>query len=211
MDLQQIYERVIAGDAPGVKELVQQAVAEGVPPSEIISLYLIPAMTEVGARFERQEFYVPEMLIAARAMQTGLRVLKPLLVEGELETAGRVVMGTVKGDLHDIGKNLVCMMLEGAGFEVTDLGVDVGPEKFVKAVREEKPHIVGMSALLTTTMPAMRSTIETLVEAGLRGKMKVLVGGAPLTQAYADQIGADGYAPDAGSAARKAKELLGIV
>lgn len=211
MELQQIYERVIAGDAPGVKELVQQALAESVPPSEIISRYLIPAMAEVGDRFERQEFYVPEMLIAARAMQTGLTVLKPLLMEGELETAGRVVMGTVKGDLHDIGKNLVCMMLEGAGFEVTDLGVDVPPEKFVAVVREQKPGIVGMSALLTTTMPAMRSTIEALVETGLRDQMKVLVGGAPLTQAYADQIGADGYAPDAGSAVRKAKELLGIV
>ena len=211
MDLQQIYERVITGDAPGVEELVEQAVAEGVLPSEIISQYLIPAMTEVGARFERQEFYVPEMLMAARAMQTGLGALKPLLVEGELEPIGQVVMGTVKGDLHDIGKNLVCMMLEGAGFEVTDLGVDVGPKKFVKAAREQKPDIVGMSALLTTTMPAMKSTIEALVEAGLRDKVKVLVGGAPLTQAYADQIGADGYAPDAGSAIRKAKELLGIV
>lgn len=211
MDLQQIYERVVAGDTPGVKELVEQAVDEGVPPSGIISGYLIPAMTEVGARFERQEFYVPEMLIAARAMQTGLGILKPLLVEGELETAGQVVMGTVKGDLHDIGKNLVSMMLEGAGFEVTDLGVDVAPERFVDAVREQKPGLVGMSALLTTTMPAMASTSKALVEAGLRDKVKVLVGGAPLTQTYADQIGADGYAPDAGSAVRKARELLGIV
>lgn len=210
MELQQIYDRVIMGDAPGVKALVQQAIGEGVPPSEIISGYLIPAMGEVGARFERQEFYIPEMLIAARAMQTGLTVLKPLLVEGELESAGCVVMGTVKGDLHDIGKNLVSMMLEGAGFEVIDLGVDVGPERFVEAVREEKPDIVGMSALLTTTMPAMRGTIEALIEAGLRDKVKMLVGGAPLTQSYADQIGADGYAPDAGAAVRKAKELLGI-
>lgn len=210
MELQQIYDRVIMGDAPGVKALVQQAIGEGVPPSEIISGYLIPAMGEVGARFERQEFYIPEMLIAARAMQTGLTVLKPLLVEGELESAGCVVMGTVKGDLHDIGKNLVSMMLEGAGFEVIDLGVDVGPERFVEAVREEKPDIVGMSALLTTTMPAMRGTIEALIEAGLREKVKMLVGGAPLTQSYADQIGADGYAPDAGAAVRKAKELLGI-
>ncbi|HAL60849.1 MAG TPA: cobalamin-binding protein [Chloroflexi bacterium] len=211
MDLKQIHERVIAGDAPGVKELVEQAVAEGVPPAEIISGYLIPAMTEVGARFERQEFYVPEMLIAARAMQTGLGVLKPLVMEGELETAGRMVIGTVRGDLHDIGKNLVSMMFEGAGFEVTDLGVDVGPERFVSTVGQENPDILGMSALLTTTMPAMRNTIEALVEAGLRDKVKVLVGGAPLTQAYADQVGADGYAPDAGSAVRKAKELLGIV
>lgn len=210
MDLQQIYERVIAGDAPGVKNLVEQAVDEGVPPSEIISHYLIPAMAEVGARFERQEFYVPEMLIAARAMKTGLTVLKPLLVEGELETAGRVVIGTVKGDLHDIGKNLVSMMLEGAGLEVTDLGVDVPPERFIDAVREKKPDLVGMSALLTTTMPAMRSTIKALVEAGLRDRVKVMVGGAPVTQIYADQIGADGYAPDAAAAVRKAKKLLGM-
>lgn len=209
MDLQEIYERVIAGDAPGVKKLVGQALDEGAPPSEIISLYLIPAMTEVGARFEREEFYIPEMLIAARAMQTGISVLKPLLVEGELGTMGRVVMGTVKGDLHNIGKNLVCMMLEGAGFEVTDLGVDVDPEGFVKAVREEKPDIVGMSALLTTTMPSMRSTIDALVKGRLRDRVKVLVGGAPLTQSYANQIGADGYAPDAAPAVRKAKELLG--
>jgi 5-methyltetrahydrofolate--homocysteine methyltransferase len=210
MDLQQIYGGVIAGDAPSVKELVEQAVAEGVPPSEIISGYLIPAMTEVGARFERQEFYVPEMLIAARAMRTGLSVLRPLLVEGELETAGRVVMGTVKGDLHDIGKNLVSMMLEGGGFEVTDLGVDVPAERFVNAVREKRPHIVGMSALLTTTMPAMTSTMKALIDAGLRDSVKVMVGGAPVAQDYADKIGADGYAPDAASAVRKAKELLGI-
>lgn len=210
MDLQQIYERVIVGDAPGVKELVEQAVGERVPPVEIISGYLIPAMTEVGARFERQEFYIPEMLVAARAMQTGLGVLKPLLVEGELKSAGRVVMGTVKGDLHDIGKNLVSMMLEGAGFEVIDLGVDVPPERFVEAVREQKPDIMGMSALLTTTMPAMKSTIEPLVNAGLREGVKVIVGGAPVTQRYADEIGADAYAHDAASAVRKAKELLGM-
>jgi len=209
MDLQQIYERVIVGDARGVKELVGQAVAEGVAPSEITSGYLIPAMTEVGARFERGEFYVPEMLIAAKAMQTGLGVLRPLLVEGELETAGRVVMGTVRGDLHDIGKNLVCMMLEGAGFEVMDLGVDVAPQKFAEVVQEREPDIVGMSALLTTTVSAIGCCIEALVEAGLRDKVRVLVGGAPLTQAYADQIGADGYAPDAASAVRRAKELLG--
>lgn len=210
MELQQIYERVIAGDAPRVKELVEQAVSEGVPPAEIISGYLIPAMTEVGARFERQEFYVPEMLIAARAMKTGLTVLKPLLVEGEIRSTGRVVMGTVKGDLHDIGKNLVSMMLEGAGFEVTDLGVDVAPEGFVKAVQEERPDILGMSALLTTTMSAMRKTIEALMEAGLRGRVKIMVGGAPVTQRYAEEIGAEEYAADAGSAVRKAKELLGV-
>jgi len=210
MDLQQMYERVVAGDASVVGELVQQGVAERVPPLEIISEYLIPAMTEVGTRFERGQFFVPEMVIAADAMQAGLTVLKPLRVEEESDTAGQVVVGTVKGDVHDIGKNLVSMMLEGAGFEVTDLGADVAPEESAKAVRERNTDIVGMSTLLTTTMPVMASTIGALVEAGLRDKVKVLVGGAPVTQAYAYQIGADGYASDAVSAVRKAKELLGI-
>lgn len=208
MDLQAIYEKTIAGDAPVVEELVKRALAEGVLASKIISQYLIPAMAEVGDRFERQEFYVPEMLIAARAMQRGLTVLRPLLVEGEFQPVGQVVAGTVKGDLHDIGKNLVCMMLEGAGFVITDLGVDVGSEKFVAAVREHEPSIVAMSALLTTTMPAMQATIGALIDAGLRAQVKVMVGGAPVTEAYADQIGADGYAPDAGAAVRKAKQLL---
>jgi len=210
MDLREIYEKTVAGDAPAVEDLVKRAVAEGVPASRIISQHLIPAMAEVGDRFERQEFYVPEMLIAARAMQRGLTVLKPFLVEGEFQPVGKVVVGTVKGDLHDIGKNLVCMMLEGAGFVITDLGVDVGPQKFVAAVREHEPNIVAMSALLTTTMPAMRDAIEALIDAGLRGQVKVMVGGAPVTKVYADQIGADGYAPDAGAAVRKAKQLLEI-
>lgn len=210
MDLQEIYEKTIAGDAPAVQDLVKRAVTEGVPASQIISQYLTAAMTEVGDRFERQEFYVPEMLIAARAMQRGLSVLKPLLLEGEFQPVGKVVAGTVKGDLHDIGKNLVCMMLEGAAFVITDLGVDVGPEEFVAAVREHEPSIVAMSALLTTTMPAMQGTIEALIDAGLRGQVRVMVGGAPVTEAYADQIGADGYAPDAGAAVRKAKQLLGM-
>lgn len=210
MDLQEIYEKTIAGDAPAVQDLVKRAVTEGVPASQIISQYLVAAMTEVGDRFERQEFYVPEMLIAARAMQRGLSVLKPLLLEGEFQPVGKVVAGTVKGDLHDIGKNLVCMMLEGAAFVITDLGVDAGPEEFVAAVREHEPSIVAMSALLTTTMPAMQGTIEALIDAGLRGQVRVMVGGAPVTEAYADQIGADGYAPDAGAAVRKAKQLLGM-
>lgn len=210
MDLQAIYEKTIAGDAPVVEELVKRALAEGVLASKIISQYLIPAMAEVGDRFERQEFYVPEMLIAARAMQRGLTVLRPLLVEGEFQPVGQVVAGTVKGDLHDIGKNLVCMMLEGAGFVITDMGVDVSPEKFVAAVREHEPSIVAMSALLTTTMPVMQATIGALIDAGLRAQVKVMVGGAPVTEAYAAQIGADGYAPDAGAAVRKAKQLLGM-
>ncbi len=210
MELKQIYEMVIAGDVLAVKELVRQAVAERVPPLKIISQYLISAMTEVGARFERGEFFVPEMIVAADAMEAGLTVLKPLLVQGESRTAVHAVVGTVRGDVHDLGKNLVSMMLEGAGFEVTDLGADVPPEEFVRAVQERNTDIVGMSTLMTTTMPVMASAIGALVEAGLRDKVKVLVGGAPITQAYADQIGADGYAPDAVSAVRKAKELLGI-
>lgn len=210
MELQQIYERVVNRDASAVKKLVQQAVAERVPPLEIISQYLIPAMTEVGARFERGEFFVPEMITAADAMQAGLTVLKPLLAVGDSRTSSHAVIGTVKGDIHDLGKNLVGMMLEGAGFEVTDLGADVAPEEFVKAVQQRNTDIVGMSTLMTTTMPVMASTVGALVEAGLRDRVKVLVGGAPVNQAYADDIGADGYAPDAGSAARKAKALLGI-
>jgi corrinoid protein of di/trimethylamine methyltransferase len=210
MEVQQIYESVVNRDAPAVEKLVQQAVAECVSPLEIISEYLIPAMTEVGARFERGEFFVPEMITAADAMQAGLTVLKPLLEGGESRTVGHAVIGTVKGDIHDLGKNLVGMMLEGAGFQVTDLGTDVAPEQFVKAVQERNTDIVGMSTLLTTTMPVMANTIEALAEAGLRDRVKVLVGGAPVTQAYADEIGADGYAPDASSAVRKAKEVLGI-
>ena len=165
-------------------------------------------MTEVGDRFARNEFYVPEMLIAARAMQGGLAILKPLLVDSDIVSAGSVAIGTVKGDLHDIGKNLVSMMLEGAGFEIMDLGVDVAPAKFVEAVQENHVQIVALSALLTTTMTMMKGTIEALVEAGVRDQVKVIVGGAPLTQKYADEIGADGYADDAGGAVKMAKALL---
>jgi 5-methyltetrahydrofolate--homocysteine methyltransferase len=208
MDLKQIYENVVIGNASEVKSLTQQALREGAAPGEIISQYLIPAMAEVGERFERNEFYVPELLIAARAMQGALAILKPLLAESELTSAGRVVIGTVKGDLHDIGKNLVSMMLQGAGFEIVDLGVDIAPAKFVEAVRQHEAQIVALSALLTTTMPAMKATVEAVEEAGLRDRVKVIIGGAPVTQRYADEIGADGYAPDANSAVRKAKELL---
>lgn len=210
MDLQQIYEYTVNGNAPKVKELTQQALDEGVAPSEIITKYLIPAMGEVGDRFERNEFYVPELLIAARAMQGALAILKPLLSDTDLKPTGRVVIGTVKGDLHDIGKNLVSMMLQGAGFEIVDLGVDVTPEKFVDAAKDNKADVVALSALLTTTMPSMKTTIDALEAAGLRGEVKVVIGGAPVTQRYADEIGADGYAPDANSAVRKAKELLKI-
>jgi 5-methyltetrahydrofolate--homocysteine methyltransferase len=209
MDLKEIYEGVISGNQKVVSEGVQAALKAGVTPPTLLFDYLIPAMSEVGERFERNEFFVPEMLIAARAMQGGMAHLKPLLVESGVEPIGRVAIGTVKGDLHDIGKNLVSMMLEGAGFELVDLGVDAAPEKFVQVVRDGIDAIA-MSALLTTTMPSMKTTIDALVEAGLRDKVKILIGGAPVTQAYADQIGADGYAPDASSAARLAKELLGV-
>jgi 5-methyltetrahydrofolate--homocysteine methyltransferase len=174
-------------------------------PQEVLNEALIAAMAEVGDRFEKREFFVPEMLIAARAMKAGVSVLKPHLGQEAMGAAGTVVIGTVSGDLHDIGKNLVIMMLEGAGFQVTDLGVDVQAEAFVKAIREHSPHFVGMSALLTTTMLSMRSTMEAIEKAGLRGGVKVMVGGAPVTQRFADEIGADIYGQDANSAVRKAK------
>jgi len=179
-----------------------------VNPGDIITNQLIPAMAEVGDRFARNEFYVPEMLIAARAMQGGLAILKPLLLDGDIVSAGRVVIGTVKGDLHDIGKNLVSMMLEGAGFEVTDLGVDVAPEKFVEAIRENQAQIVALSALLTTTMTMMKDTIAILAEAGVRDQVKIIIGGAPVTQSYADEIGADGYGRTAQDAVELCQHIL---
>jgi len=211
MDLKLIGEKVVGGDAAAVELLVQQAVAEEVPPLEIITRCLLPAMGEVGERFERAEFFVPEMIIASGAMRAGLAVLRPLMVEGQSGAIGYAITGTVQGDVHDLGKNLVGMMLEGAGFQVQDLGADVAPERFVEAVREGRTEIVALSALMTTTMPAMKRTIEALEEAGVRDGVKILVGGAPLTQEYCDEIGADGYAPDASSAVRKTKELLGAI
>lgn len=205
---EEIYENVISGQAETVKTLTARAVEEGFAASELLNEVLIPAMTEVGQRFERQEFFVPEMLVAARAMKAGVEVLRPYLVEAGVKPIGTVVIGTVAGDLHDIGKNLVSMMLEGTGFRVVDLGVDVPPERFVQAVRENGPQLVGMSALLTTTMLAMKTTIEALSKAGLRERVKVMIGGAPVTQRFADEISADLYAPDASSAARKAKEAV---
>ncbi|MFQ5857291.1 MAG: corrinoid protein [Anaerolineae bacterium] len=207
--LDTIYHGVVNGDAAGVTEGVRQALEAGHGPAEILNQAMIAAMTEVGRRFENQECFIPEMLIAARAMQQGLAVLKPHLVEADVKPLGKVVLGTVKGDLHDIGKNLVGMMLEGAGFEVIDLGTDVSPERFVEAVRDHQPQLVGMSALLTTTMPNMRVTIEALKEVELLERVRVMVGGAPLTQQFADDIGAHLYAPDASSAAKRAKALLG--
>lgn len=207
-DFQAIADALIKGQAPKVKELVKAAIEEGTAPDTILASGLIAGMSVVGERFKKNEVYVPEVLIAARAMHAGMDEIKPLLVAKGVEPKGVIAIGTVKGDLHDIGKNLVMMMMEGAGYNVIDLGVDVTPEKFVNAVKDGA-QIVGMSALLTTTMPSMKATIEAIVAAGVREKVKVMVGGAPLTQAYADEIGADGYSPDAASAVDTANELLG--
>ncbi len=204
-DYEALKEAVIEGNAGRAKELTQLALDEGKGPQEILDLGLIPAMDVVGDKFSRQEFYIPEMLIAARAMQAGLGLLKPLLAQGQSKAKGKVVIGTVKGDLHDIGKNLVGMMLQGGGFEIVDLGADVKPARFVEAVQAEKPDFLMMSALLTTTMLSMRETIEALKAAGLRGGVRIGVGGAPVTQRFADEVGADFYAPDATGAVSKAK------
>ena len=206
--LQQIFEGIVVGDRTIVQEKVEEAIDTGLDAAVILNDGMIAAMAEVGRRFECEEYYMPEMLIAARAMQDGLAILKPHLQEAEVKSVGKVIAGTVHGDLHDIGKNLVCMMFEGAGFEIQDLGVNVLPEGFVDAVRSGGVDIVAMSALLTTTMPNMKVTIEALDEAGLRSKVKVIVGGAPLTESYAQQIGADGYAPDASRAVTLAKSLM---
>jgi 5-methyltetrahydrofolate--homocysteine methyltransferase len=209
-DLQALAEALIVGNRDKVRELTQAALDEGVSPETIINEGLIAGMSVVGEKFKNNEFYVPEVLIAARAMHAGMDIVKPLLAGSGIEPVGRVVIGTVKGDLHDIGKNLVMMMLEGAGFEIHDLGVDVPADKFVSTAQSERCGIVALSALLTTTMPAMADTIKALEEAGIRDQVKVMIGGAPVTQHYADEIGADGYAPDAASAVDKAKELLGV-
>lgn len=208
--IEAIYNAVLNGDAPGAKAGVEAALAANIPADKILKDGLIAAMAEVGRLFEANEYFVPEMLVSARAMQAGLSLLKPHLTEAGAQPAGKFIIGTVKGDLHDIGKNLVAMMMEGAGFEVIDLGTDVSPDAFVRAVQEHKAQLMGMSALLTTTMPSMSTTIKALEEAGVRDKVKVMVGGAPVTDAFAKQIGADGFAPDASSAVRKAKALLGI-
>ena len=206
--LQQLYDETLVGHAPQVKELTQQGIDAGIPPTTMLFEALIPALEEVGARFERGDWFVPEMLIAGKAMAGALEVLRPLLAISGTETVGKFLMGTVKGDVHDIGKNLVNIMLEGAGFEVIDLGVQVSPEKFVAAVEEHQPDVLGMSAFLTTTMPMFKANITALEKAGLRDKVIVMVGGAPVTQEYADVVGADGYAADAASATKRAKALM---
>ncbi len=207
--LKAVYQGIIDGDMKTVQEQAQGGIDADVAPEVILNEALVPAMDEVGRRFEVGEFFVPEMLIAARAMQAGMAILKPKLIEKDIKPVGKVLIGTVKGDLHDIGKNLVAMMLEGAGFEIQDAGVDVAPEKFVASLREGSADIIAMSALLTTTMMTMKATIDALNEAGLREQVKVIIGGAPVTEAFAEEIGADGSAPDAGQAARLAKSLMG--
>ena len=206
--LQGLFDNTLIGNAPAVKDLTNEGLAMGMNPETLLYDALIPSLEEVGARFERGDFFVPEMLIAARAMQGALDILRPLLAETGAKPIGTFVMGTVKGDVHDIGKNLVNIMLEGAGFTVHDLGVNVAPEKFVEQVQEHEPDIVGFSAFLTTTMPMFKANINALEKTGLRDRVIVMVGGAPVTQEYADAVGADGYAADASTAVRLAKALI---
>ena len=206
-----LYEHTLDGEAEPVVALTKEGLALGLQPLEMLFDALIPALEEVGRLFEAGEYFVPEMLIAARAMQGAMNVLKPLIAETGAKPTGTFVMGTVKGDIHDIGKNLCNTMLEGAGFTVIDLGVNVPPEKFVEAIIEHKPQAVGMSAFLTTTMPMFKPNIEAITEAGLRDQVKILVGGAPVTQEYCDLMGADGYAPNASAVVRLTKALLGLI
>ncbi|MBP6084258.1 MAG: corrinoid protein, partial [Candidatus Planktophila sp.] len=203
-----LFDETMIGNAPAVLELTNKALAEGMGPDTILFEALIPSLEEVGARFERGDYFVPEMLIAGKAMSGALNVLRPLLAETGAETVGTFLMGTVKGDVHDIGKNLVNIMLEGAGFKVIDIGVQVAPEKFVAAINEHQPDILGMSAFLTTTMPMFKVNIHEITKAGLRDKVIIMVGGAPVTQEYADVVGADGFAADASTAVRVAKDLI---
>jgi 5-methyltetrahydrofolate--homocysteine methyltransferase len=210
MDLDALKEAVINGDAKGCTVLTEVAIQAGHSPQKVLTEALVPAMQVVGDKFRCNEVYVPEVLVAARAMKKSLGLLKPLLTQTGAKPVGTAVIGTVKGDLHDIGKNLVGMMLEGAGFEVVDLGADVAPEKFVQVAKDTKAQIVGISTLLTTTMLGMKDVLRALERADLRTKVKVMVGGAPITQSFADEIGADGYGESAAEAVDKAKELLGI-
>jgi 5-methyltetrahydrofolate--homocysteine methyltransferase len=208
-DMEALAQAIINGKAPDAKQITEEALTEGMNPGDILNNGLVAGMNVVGAKFKNNEFYVPEVLIAARAMKMAMEVLRPKLASSGVEAKGKVAIGTVAGDLHDIGKNLVAMMLEGAGFEIVDLGVDVKPQTFVQAVKDGA-NVVALSALLTTTMPAMKDTIEVLKSEGVRDQASIMIGGAPVTQNYADEISADGYAPDAASAVDKAKELLKI-
>ena len=204
----EIYQGVLDGQSQAVYQKVQAALEANIPASTILNEGMIAAMAQVGHLFEEGEYFVPEMLISARAMQAGLSLLKPALKSEDVKSSGKVVIGTVKGDLHDIGKNLVAMMMEGAGFEIIDLGTDTSPDKFIGAIREHNPQIIAMSALLTTTMPNMVLTIQALQEAGVREQVKVMIGGAPVTETYAQQVGADGFATDASRAVAVAKALV---
>jgi 5-methyltetrahydrofolate--homocysteine methyltransferase len=206
-DLKALSEAIITGDQAKALDLTKEAIAEGISPETILNEGLISGMDTIGVRFKNNEVYIPEVLIAARAMKSALEVLEPKLVEAGVEPVGKAVMGTVQGDLHDIGKNLVAMMLKGAGFEVVDLGVDVSAQKFVETAKKTNAKLIGMSALITTTMPSMEKTVKAVKAAGLA--VKTMIGGAPVTQNYADRIGADGYAPDAASAVDLAKSLIG--
>lgn len=210
VDLKVLADAVIRGDAKECARLTQEGLDDGLSPQVLLNDGLMAGMAVIGERFKCNEIYVPEVLIAARAMKAGMAILRPRLAETGVKPVGKVVAGTVKGDLHDIGKNIVCMMLEGAGFQVTDLGNDVAPERFIQAIKEQDAQIIGMSALLTTTMLNMKGTIEALKAAGLREKVRVMVGGAPVTQRFAEEIGADGYAENAAVAVEKAKELLAV-
>jgi 5-methyltetrahydrofolate--homocysteine methyltransferase len=211
MNFSELAEHIIMGDAKATEQWIHQALSSKAEPRDIIEQGLIPGMAVVGEKFKNYEYYLPEVLIAARAMQKGMALLRPLLTDRQAPHVGRVAIGTVKDDLHDIGKNLVAMMLEGAGFEVHNLGADVAPQSFIDTIQEHDCDLVCLSALLTTTMPMMRTTIEALKQAGVRQRVKVMVGGAPVTQDYATEIEADGYAPDGASAVDKARELVGIV
>ncbi|NMC82263.1 MAG: cobalamin-binding protein, partial [Armatimonadetes bacterium] len=204
-DLKPLYDAVLEGNLPTAKSVTEQALAAGVDPQTLLTEAMIPAMDEVGRLFEANEYFVPELLISARAMKGALEIVSPLLKASGAQPAGKVVIGTVRGDLHDIGKNLVAAMLEGGGFEIVDLGVDVSPEKFVEAIETSGANIIAMSALLTTTMPSMKATIQQLEEAGIRDKVKVMIGGAPVTQRYADEIGADAFSDNASGAVRVAR------
>lgn len=207
-DFEKLHQAVLEGDQKSARSLTEAMIAEGVAPMDLITKAMVPAMDEVGRRFECEEYFVPELLLSARAMKGAMELLRPLLTAAGAQPAGRVVIGTVKGDLHDIGKNLVASMLEGGGFEVVDLGADVAPEKFIEAVQKSGAQIVALSALLTVTMPSMRTTIDALNQAGLREKVKVMVGGAPVTPQFATEIGADGYSETASSAVQLARKLV---
>jgi 5-methyltetrahydrofolate--homocysteine methyltransferase len=207
-DLNQLFEAILNGDAKTSAAVTREALASGSDPMDLITGYMVPAMDEVGKRFECEDYFVPELLLAGRAMKASMELMRPLLAQQGVEPIGRVVIGTVKGDLHDIGKNLVASMLEGGGFEVIDLGADVAPEVFVETARAKKAGLIALSALLTVTMNSMRTTIQAFEKAGTRGQVKVMVGGAPVTQQFADEIGADGFSENASSAVALARKLL---